>query len=236
MSGSWAPKRFWKQAEVVDVEQGFSVALDGRGLKTPAKTAFWVPTLALAEAVAAEWQAQEGKVNPETMPYTRAANSALDKVRPQFAAVADMLAAYGGSDLLCYRAEAPQELIARQETAWDPLLAWAKAEFAAELVKTHGIMPVEQPEASLHRLTAAVHQLTAFQLAAFHDLVAITGSLVLGLAIARGHVSADQGFALSRIDEAWQAELWGEDEEAAESEALKRDGVLQAARFFTLCG
>ena len=236
MSGGWAPKRFWKQAEVVAEDTGFTVSLDGRGLKTPAKTAFWVPTRGLAEAVAAEWQAQEGKVKPETMPYTRTANSALDKVQPQFAAVADMLAAYGGSDLLCYRAEAPQELILRQAAAWDPLLAWAKAEFGVDLTVTHGIMPIDQPAPSLAVLTDAVHALSPFELAAFHDLVAITGSLVLALAIAQGHVTPDAGFDLSRVDESWQIDLWGVDEDAAESEAIKRESVLQAARFFILCG
>lgn len=235
MSG-WAPKRFWKQAEVVEAENGFTVSLDGRGLKTPAKTAFWVPTRALAEEVAREWQAQEAKIKPETMPYTRTANSALDKVSPQFAAVADMLAAYGGSDLLCYRAEAPQELIARQQTAWSPLLDWAKAEFGAELAVTHGIMPIDQPQANLQLLSQAVHALTPCQLAAFHDLVAVSGSLVLGLAMARGRLTPDEGFDLSRIDEAWQIELWGADEEAAESEALKRETIRHAARFFELCG
>lgn len=235
MSG-WAPKRFWTQAEAVVAETGFTVSLDGRELKTPAKTAFWVPTRALAEEVAKEWQAQDTKLKPETMPYTRTANSALDKVRPQFAAVAEMLAAYGGSDLLCYRAEAPQELIARQRMAWDPLLGWARIEFGAELTATHGVMPIVQPHASLRPLSLAVHAFSPFQLAAFHDLVAISGSLVLGLAIARGQVSPDRGFDLSRIDETWQAELWGKDEEAAESESFKRESVRHAARFFELCG
>ena len=235
MSG-WAPKRFWKQAEVVAAENGFTVSLDGRALKTPAKTAFWVPTTALAEEVAKEWQAQDSKIKPETMPYTRTANSALDKVYPQFSAVADMLAAYGGSDLLCYRAETPQELVARQHTAWTPLLEWTKAEFGAELSVVQGIMPVAQPETSLRPLSQAVHSLNPFQLAAFHDLVAISGSLVIGLAIARGHILPDAGFDLSRIDENWQIEFWGHDEEAAESEALKREGLRHAARFLALCG
>jgi chaperone required for assembly of F1-ATPase len=234
MSG-WAPKRFWTQAEVVESGEGFSVSLDGRELKTPAKTTFWVPTRALAEAVAAEWQAQEAKIKPETMPFTRTANSALDKVTPQFKAVAEMLAAYGGSDLLCYRAEAPQELVARQQAAWDPLLGWAKAEFGAVLVPTQGIMPVAQHATSQELLSNAVYALTPFQLAAFHDLVAISGSLVLGLAIARGQIDVDAGVDLSRIDEHWQAELWGVDDEAAESEAYKRDGIRHAARFFELC-
>jgi chaperone required for assembly of F1-ATPase len=233
---TWAPKRFWKQAEPVVSADGFTVSLDGRGLKTPAKTVFWVPTRALAEEVAKEWQAQGDKINPETMPFTRTANSALDKVTTQFAAVADMLAAYGGSDLLCYRASAPQELVARQQLGWDPLLDWAKAELDAELVVTQGVMPVSQAPASLQRLTHAVHALTPYQLAAFHDLVAISGSLILALAVVRGRITADEAFDLSRIDEAWQAELWGADDEATESEAIKRHSLGHAARFFALCG
>ncbi|QCO55253.1 ATPase [Pseudorhodobacter turbinis] len=233
---SWAPKRFWKQAEATAAEQGFTVTLDGRGLKTPAKTAFWVPSMDLAQEVAREWQAQEDFVRPETMPYTRTANSALDKVTPQFAAVADMLAAYGGSDLLCYRAEAPQELVARQAQAWDPLLDWAAESFGARLTVTQGLMPVEQPPECGALLAGAVHAQTPFQLAAFHDLVAISGSLVLALAIARGHLTPDEGFALSRIDEDWQSGLWGVDDEAAAFEAQKRQGISHAARFFELCG
>ncbi len=232
----WAPKRFWKQAEVAETEGGFTVLLDGRALKTPAKTPFWVPTRALAKEVAAEWQAQSDKVKPESMPFTRTANSALDKVTPQFEAVADMLAAYGGSDLLCYRATAPKELVARQAQHWDPLIGWAKATFGTDLIVTQGVMPVEQAPASSRLFQAEVRALTPFQLAAFHDLVAISGSLVLGFAIARGHLGSGEGFDLSRVDETWQVELWGEDEDAAESEAIKRESLAHAARFFELCG
>lgn len=232
----WAPKRFWKQAEVAEQGDGFTVLLDGRSLKTPAKTPFWVPTRDLAQEVAAEWQAQGEKVKPETMPFTRTANSALDKVTPQFEAVADMLAAYGGSDLLCYRATAPQELVARQAERWDPLLAWAQGRFGTALLVTQGVMPVEQPAACQLVFRDAVRALSPFQLAAFHDLVAISGSLILGLAIAEGRLTADEGFDLSRVDEAWQIELWGEDEDAAESEAIKRASLTHAARFYGLCG
>jgi chaperone required for assembly of F1-ATPase len=235
MSG-WAAKRFWDRAEVVTAEQGFTVSLDGRALKTPAKTAFWVPTEGLAQAVAAEWQAQDVKIRPETMPFTRTANSALDKVLPQFGAVADMLGGYGGTDLLCYRAASPQELVARQAAAWDPLLDWSDAQFGARLVVTTGVMPVNQPPAAQLPLVQAVRAMTPFQLSAFHDLVAISGSLVLALAVARCHLAPDAAFDLSRIDEHWQADLWGADEEAAESEAFKRESFHHAARFFALCG
>lgn len=233
---AWSARRFWTTASAVPVEGGFTVQLDGRPVRTPLKSPLVLPTLALAEAVAFEWQAQEGTVKPETMPFTRMANSAVDKVKPQFVAVADMLAEYGGSDLLCYRAEGPAELVARQAQEWDPLLDWASAELGAALRTTTGVMPVTQPESSLAALRSLVHGFGAFQLAAFHDLVAITGSLVLAMAVTRGRIDVAEAWRLSRIDEDWQIALWGEDEEAAEVAARKRADLVQADRFFTLCG
>lgn len=230
----WAPKRFWKNTEIVATDGGWTVTLDGRGVKTPAKTPLVVPTEALAQAIAAEWQAQEEKVNPATMPNTRTANSALDKVRTQQAEVADMLAAYGDSDLLCYRAEAPAELVERQALAWDPLLDWAADALGARLEARAGVMHVAQDEAALTRLTEQVRALSPFELAAFHDLVAMSGSLVLGFAAAHGYLSAEEAWSLSRIDETWQEEQWGEDEEASAKAAYKRGEFLHAAQFFRL--
>lgn len=232
---AWKAKRFWQAATAEACEGGFTVRLDGRAVKTPAKTPLVVPTLAMAQAIAAEWDAQQGLVKPETMPCTRSANSALDKITPQFAEVAGLIAAYGESDLLCYRAAGPEPLVARQAAGWDPLLDWAGRELAAPLQVTAGIVHVAQPPASVQRLTALVTGTTVFELAALHDLVMITGSLVLGLAVARGRIDAAQAWDLSRIDETWQAEQWGVDEDAAESETLKRDGLLHAARFYGLC-
>jgi len=234
MSG-WAPKRFWKVARTEPAEGGFTVRLDGRAVKTPAKAALVVPTLALAEAIAAEWDAQEGTVRPETMPFTRAANSAIDKVVPQLDEVRGLIAAYGGSDLLCYRAEGAEALAARQAAGWDPVLGWAATQLGAPLMATAGVMHIAQPEQSLARLTGAVAAFSAFELAALHDLVALSGSLVLALAVTDRHLPADEAWRLSRIDEDWQAELWGIDEEAAESAALKKADFLRAARFFELC-
>lgn len=231
----WSARRFWTTASAVAVEGRFTVQLDGRPVRTPLKSALVLPTLALAEAVAAEWQAQEGTVKPDTMPFTRMANSAVDKVKPQFAAVADMLAEYGGSDLLCYRAEGPAALIVRQAQNWDPLLDWARQDLGAALRTTTGVMPVAQPEASLETLRTLVHAFDPFQLAAFHDLVAISGSLVLALAVTRDRIGAEEAWTLSRLDEDWQISLWGEDEEAAEVAARKREALLQADRFYRLC-
>ena len=155
---------------------------------------------------------------------------------PAFDAVADLLAEYGGSDLLCYRATGPEGLIARQAAAWDPLLDWSATALTAPLTPVTGVMHRAQSPASLAALTAAVRALTPFQLAAFHDLVAISGSLVLALALTRGRLTTDQAWSLSRIDEDWQIEEWGEDWEAAEIVALKHAAFLQADRFFALCG
>lgn len=233
---AWKAKRFWKQAVAEACDGGFTVKLDGRAVKTPARRPLVLPSLAMAQTIAAEWDAQQGMVKPDTMPATRAANSALDKVAEQFSEVADLLAAYGASDLLCYRATGPAELIARQAAAWDPLLEWCAATLDAPLLSTQGVVHIAQPEASIARLSALVHGFTPFQLAAVHDLIAISGSLVLALAVTRGRISVERAWELSRIDETWQNELWGVDEDAAALEALKRQALIEAARFFALCG
>jgi chaperone required for assembly of F1-ATPase len=231
----WKPKRFWKDAIAEGCDGGFTVRLDGKPVKTPAKAAFVLPSMAMARAAAAEWAAQDDMVRPETMPVTRAANSAIDKLGHQFAEVVDLLAEYGGSDLLCYRATGPQALIDRQAAAWDPILDWARRELGAELRVTTGVIHIAQPPEALVRLRAELAAVTPFELAALHDLIAITGSLILGLAIARGHLSAAEAFSKSRIDEHWQIELWGEDEEAAVIEASKAAALEEAARFHALC-
>lgn len=235
MSG-WKAKRFWTEARAEACEGGFTVRLDGRAVKTPAKVALVLPTLEMAQAVAAEWDAQQGAVRPETMPVTRAANSAIDKIVPQRAEVVAIVAAYGASDLLCYRAVGPEALVARQAAGWDPVLDWAAATMGARLVVTTGVIPVAQPEAAVAALTARVAALTPFQLAAFHDLVAISGSLILGLAVIDGRLGEEEAWSLSRIDESWQVEQWGEDEEAAQSEAVRHAAFLEACRFYGLCG
>ncbi len=233
---AWKAKRFWKTATAEACEGGFTVRLDGRAVKTPAKSAFVLPTLAMAQAAAAEWDSQVKEVRPETMPVTRMANSAIDKVAVQFDEVAGLLAAYGESDLLCYRATGPAELIARQEAVWNPLLDWAAAVLGAPLVATAGVVHVAQPPGSIAALRARLFALTPFRLAAMHDLIAISGSLILGFAVAEHHLTAAEAFSISRIDEQWQAEKWGEDEEAAALEALKRAALIEAARFWNLCG
>lgn len=233
MSG-WKAKRFWKEAKPVLQDTGYAVQLDGRPVRTPAKTPLILPTLALAEAVAAEWDAQDGEVKPLSMPHTRSANAALDKVRPQHGAVAAMLSEYGGSDLLCYRAVGPEALAARQAAAWDPLLDWAQGRFGARLLTGAGVMHIAQDPTLLARFDADVAAIDDFGLAAFHDLVAISGSLVVGFAVIEGKLDSAEAWAIARIDEIWQVETWGEDELFAESEAAKKVAFDHAARFYNL--
>ncbi len=233
MSG-WAKKRFWKEATVTEVEGGYSILLDGRAVKTPAKAALAVPSRAMAEAIAAEWDAQDGEIDPTSMPVTRSANAAIDKVAVQHGEVADMLAEYGGSDLLCYRATTPEELIARQAEAWDPMLDKAETVLNARLKPVSGIMHQPQDPAVLEVLSAQVHALDSFEMAAFHDLVSISGSLILGFAALQEWAPIEELWHLSRVDERWQEELWGVDEEAKEQADIKFAAFQHAARFVKL--
>ncbi|MEQ8294467.1 MAG: ATP12 family protein [Roseovarius sp.] len=230
----WKAKRFWKEAQVVEADGGFAVELDGRPVRTPLKSAMTLPSRAMAEAVAAEWDAQEGEIRPLSMPVTRAANAAIDKVTAQREEVAEMLAGYGDSDLLCYRADSPQELVARQAEAWDPLLDWAGETFGARLIPVQGVMHAPQNPKALARLAGPVHAMEPFRLTAFHDLVGISGSLVLGLAAI--HEARDIGelWRLSRIDETWQEEQWGIDDEARAQAAVKESDFFAAKRFHDL--
>jgi chaperone required for assembly of F1-ATPase len=232
---TWAAKRFWKEATAVETEGGWTVQLDGRGVRTPAKAPLEVPTRAMAQAIAAEWDAQEGKVDPTSMPVTRSANAAIDKVAHQFDEVAQMLAAYGDSDLLCYRATGPQALIDRQAERWDPLLDWAAGHLGARLTPVSGVIHAPQDASALANLAKRVAAFTPFELAAFHDLVSISGSLVLGFAATEGHMGAADLWTLSRLDEDWQEEQWGEDEEASAQAALKKQAFGHAMRFFSMC-
>ena len=230
----WKAKRFWKAASVVEVEGSFAIELDGRGVKTPAKQAMHVPTHAMASAIAQEWDAQVEIINPNTMPVTKTANAAIDKVTVQHAEVAQLLVAYGDSDLLCYRADAPEELVARQNEHWNPILDWAEDALGARLEPRTGVIHAPQNPLAVEALSRRTHALDAFELAAFHDLVSLSGSLVLGFAATMDARPADELWTISRLDELWQEEQWGEDEEATAMALIKRDAFLHAKRMFDL--
>ena len=230
----WKRKRVWSSVEVRPLGNGYGVFLDGRPATTPAGAELIAPVRPLAKRIAAEWQAQTGTIDPALMPVTRLANAAIDKIGPQSEAVAGMLAAYGGSDLICYRADGPPALTERQTRAWTPLLDWAAEALDARLHPTQGVMFQAQPENSLSALRARVSGMTGFELAAFHDLVVLSGSLILAFAVTRGRLRAETAWDISRIDEDWQSEHWGEDEEARAAATAKKAAFLLAAETFRL--
>jgi chaperone required for assembly of F1-ATPase len=220
-------KRFWSAAGVEPERGGYAVTLDGRPIQTPERKPLVVPARALARAIAAEWDAVVSDIRPLEMPHTRAANVAIDRVAPQASTVADAIAAYGNSDLICYRAEAPEPLVRRQAEAWDPLIGWAAEALSADLRPVIGVMHRDQPPETLSALRQAVDAFDPFRLTGLHQLVALSGSLVLGLAVARGELAGTVAWTLSRVDEIWQAEQWGLDEGAETlAESRGRDFLL----------
>lgn len=234
MTGGFRLRRFWTDVSVVEAPDGWAVRLDGRVVRTPDKAELVAPTRALADAVAEEWARQGEEMDPARMHLTRAVNVAIDRLVHAHGAVSDMLVGYGETDLLCHRAEAPEALVARQAEAWDPWLVWARDTLDAPLTTTVGIMPTAQAGQSLIRLRDAVVAHDRFEIAALHDLVALTGSLVLGLAVSQRALTAQAAWPLSRIDETWQAEQWGEDEEATEAAEEKRAALFRAERLLDL--
>lgn len=227
-------KRFYKQVAVVEAEGGFGIALDGKPVRTPAKLPLTVPTAALAAALAAEWLAQSGEVKPATMPLTQLASTSIDGVRGRLAAVAAAAAEYGGSELVCYRAEEPDELVQRQAVLWNPLLDWAARRYDAHLRVTSGIIHKPQPEGALRALRAAVDALDEWRLTALQNCIGITGSLLVSLAVVDGHLTAEQAFDLAQLDENFQIEKWGEDWEAADRRAHQRADLASTIRFLEL--
>ena len=208
-------KRFYKSAAVRAGAAGFEILLDGRPVKTPARVPLAVASEPLADAIALEWDAQGEEMEPRSMPFTGLANAAIDRVAPDPEAFARSLALFGESDLLCYRAEGPAVLVARQARTWDPLLAWARRRFDVDFEIVHGVMHRPQPDMTLRLLGQAVGSMTPFQLAAMSPLVTISGSLVIALALAEDAITLDGAWAAATLDEAWQFEQWGEDAEAA---------------------
>jgi len=228
------PKRFYKSVTTLPEGEGVSVLLDGKTIRTPAKAKLCVPSQALADAVAEEWRAQGERIDPETMRLTKLANSAIDGVRGREAAVLDDLIAFAGSDLLCYRADAPEGLIARQNEHWDPVLAWAKQELGAPFQLAQGIVHVAQPQASLDAIKERLKGFDPFSLAALHVMTTLTGSALLPLAVALGRLTPEEAWAAAHVDEDWQIGQWGEDAEAAERRARRRQEFDAAANMLRL--
>jgi chaperone required for assembly of F1-ATPase len=227
-------KRFYKEVKVEPAAGGFEIRLDGRPVRTPARAALALPSQRLSEAVAEEWRVQGDKVEPRSMPLTGLANAAIDRVGPERDAFAAGLAGYGESDLLCYRADGPPGLAARQQAAWDPLLAWARRRFDVDFETVTGIVHRPQPPAAVERLRRAVAARSPFELAGLAPLVTISGSLVIALALAERSIDAQTAWDAATIDEAWQAEHWGVDEEAEAVRTARRAEFDSALRFLSL--
>ena len=227
-------KRFYKAVTVAPVSGGFAVHLDGRGVRTPAKAPLLLPVEALAAALAEEWQAQGEELKPATMPLTTLACTAIDAVANTMPAVAEDIGSYAMSDLLCYRAEAPDGLVERQAAGWDPLLAWAERELTVTFERTSGLMPVAQSPRVAGQMVVAVGGLDALQLAAVHVLTSLMGSAILALAVLRQRLDIDTAWRLAHIDEHWQIQRWGTDAEAEVRQAARHKTATAAAKVLLL--
>ena len=229
-------KRFYKETAVDLGDGGHRILLDGKPMRTPAKAVLVVPTRALAEAIAAEWGAVPDKadINVSHLPLTRLAATGLDRVTSQRARVIEDTAKYAGSDMLCYRASEPETLVKRQQAIWQPLLDWADARYGARLVIVEGLAFVEQPADAVARLGEAVATHSDLGLSALYNLTHISGSLIVALAVAEGHLAAADAFAAAQLDELYQVERWGEDPIATKRHEGIRHDIEAGARFLAL--
>ena len=227
-------KRFYSDVGVRTLREGFEIALDGRSARTPLGQPLVLPTETLAVEIAREWQSQQGEIVPAAMPLAGIANTAIDRARADRDLFCSHISAYGRNDLFCHRAEAPAELVRRQEERWDPLLSWAAECYGAQLAVGAGIMPIAQPIEAIVALESAVADLDEWALAAAGVAVSTSGSLVLALAIVNARIEAEEAFELAVLDEIWQNERWGTDQEAVIRRNAIAADLAAAARFTRL--
>lgn len=224
------PKRFYKEVSTDAADEGFRILLDGRPVRTPGKKLLAVPTQPIADRLVAEWDGQAEEIDPAKMPVTRLVNTAVDGVADNFGAVFDEIVRFSGTDLLCYRADSPAGLVDRQRDGWDPIIRWAAEAKGARFILVEGVMHQEQPAPAIEAFSAA---LSAYRhplaLACLHTVTTLTGSALLALALAEGEIDADKAWALAHLDEDWQIEHWGADEEAFHRRELRREEMDVAA-------
>jgi len=233
------PRRFWKQAAVIDDcallgTSGFGIALDGRPVRVPSRKPLVVQTRALAEAVAEEWNSQGETLDPDTMPMTQLATTAQDRVGMMRDAIIDELMAFAGSEVLCYRAAEPADLVARQAAVWDPLLAWATGRFGCAWAVTEGLMPVTQPPAVHVALRAAFEAMDDATLTAVQVAAPLCGSPLIGIALVEGRMTAEDAYTTSLVDELYQAAQWGDEYEAVQRRNRIRAELESVARYLGL--
>lgn len=229
-------KRFWTTADVAEREGGWAVTLDGRTPKTPAHAPLRLPTEAAARLVAEEWAAQGEFIDPATMPATRLASTAIDRVSQAREPVAEEIAAFAGSDLLCYLADHPTSLAVEQAREWTPWRDWAALELGVHLEPAEGIIHRPQDPGAIARVRELALRLDDFALTGLATAVPLLGSAVLGLAVQRGVIPGEAAFELSRLDEAFQERQWGVDEEAAARTAGRRAESVLLERWFRALG
>jgi len=229
-----APKRFYKVVATTKTDAGWNVTLDGKVLRSPAKKDFHLPTAALAAAIATEWDAQTEHVRPLAMPLMQLAATTIDRVTHDRGRIVAELVGYAGTDLICYRASEPPSLVEREAQAWDPLLAWLRRRYDVSLVTTSGIVAVAQPLATMEALSKVIDGHDDFALAALATLIQTAGSVVIGLAVAEGEITAEQGAHAAQLDELYQTERWGEDQEAVERRVAQLAEMVAARRFLDL--
>ena len=227
-------KRRYAAVRVAGREGDFRVELDSRPLMTPARRRLSVPSRPLCEAIAGEWASQGSAIDPATMPLMRLAATAIDRVAGDPAPVIDDLVAWGGSDLVCFRAEHPVELVRRQEACWQPLVVWIAAEHDVTLAVTTGIMPLDQSPDSIFAFRSVLEDLDSFCLVAVHDVTSATGSLVIALALLGGRLDAEGAFRAGALDDLWSLEVWGEDAEARSRLDARQTDIREAERFLRL--
>lgn len=224
--------RFYKEVSIEQAGGGFALRLDGRAVRTPGKAVLAVPSAALADEIAGEWRAQGKEIDPATMPLTRLANTVIDRISGAGASgpVIDEIIAYAGCDLLCYRAEVPEGLVARQCEAWDPVLAWAEEALGARFRLAAGIVHVEQDPECLARLRQDIEKESDFVIGALAVITNLTGSALLAIALLRGRLIAEDAWGAAHVDEDWQISQWGRDEEAEARRAFRWGDMQAAAR------
>jgi chaperone required for assembly of F1-ATPase len=226
-------KRFYKNVSAAPAEGGFAVLLDGKSVKTPGRKFLILPTESLAAAIVQEWQVQGEEIIATTMPLLRLANTVIDGVAVNPAGVIDAILRFGENDLLCYRAHQPPDLVARQREGWDPVLDWVRQRHSAHMRVAEGLSHVDQTLDALLALRQALEDFDSFTLGSLHVIASITGSVVLALAVAGNFISGADAFALSRVDEIYQVEKWGEDAEAAKRAALLAQELDKAVELMT---
>ncbi len=228
------PNRFYKEATVADLDGTFAIHLDGKPVRTPMGNSFVLPVQALGEAIAGEWMAQGESIDPSSMPLCGYANTAIDRIANERETVFDTLLKFADTDLLCYRADHPDDLVKRQIQNWQPILDWAAQSLGVHLNVTVGVLPIEQPEQALHILREKLGDLNDMELTAVASLAAACGSLILALALAGNRIDAKKAFHLSLLDEIFQSERWGLDSEAQARQAKLREDIASAALFLSL--